>query len=158
MNTDFIPYEGPVTIRPDDQGRVVRISSNPEYGFIVLEQKINEFNENGWATEKTRTALVKGTVAHLEKMGWTADKKLTGRITVQESHTSNNNEPDRELKYAGDTGVICRVGDQPIYRKTFWDVKGKYDDTFIQHDNQDEIKAAQTLMKRMSNLTSASLT
>ena len=46
---------------------------------------------------------------------------LPGKIVVVESLTPFNPEnPDRDLKIAGGTGVICRIDDQPIYRQTFY--------------------------------------
>ena len=52
-------------------------------------------------------------------------------------------DPDRDLKVAGETGIICCTADgEPIYRTTFYDVTGEQADTFIPHANGDAIRQA----------------
>jgi ribosome biogenesis protein Tsr3 len=71
---------------------------------------------------------------------------------VVESLTAfNANNPDRDLKIAGDTGVICRIDDQPIYRQTFYSINDNAFDELITHNNSDEIKEVQAAQKAMSS-------
>ena len=54
----------------------------------------------------------------------------------------NAKNPERDLKIAGDTGIVCRLEGLPIYRKTYYSTKANVDDIFVQHDNKEEIKSA----------------
>jgi hypothetical protein len=136
----MIDYQ--VTVITDPQGRVVIPTNNPDYGYVKLQQKIKEFDEAGWLQVKTRTTLVKGRLDWLNDLRWTAGMKLPGRLVVRESLEPFNPEnAEHEIKYAGDTGVICRVDDQPIYRRSFWDQTGVKQDVLITHTNIDEIRA-----------------
>jgi hypothetical protein len=69
--------------------------------------------------------------------------KIVGKIVVEESLTPwNKNNPERDLKVAGATGIICRVEGAPIYRRTRFSFNAKSVDTYIQHDNVSELRAA----------------
>jgi hypothetical protein len=46
------------------------------------------------------------------------------------------------LKIAGDTGIICSVEGQPIYRKTIYSSASNAEDVLIKHDNVDELRTA----------------
>ena len=61
----------------------------------------------------------------------------------------NKSNPDYDFKVVPGTGVICTVDGEPIYRRTLWDPTGNVTDTFIAHDNKEEIMAA--LAQRDSN-------
>ena len=54
----------------------------------------------------------------------------------------SNNDPDRDFKYAGETGIICAVDGQPIYRKTFFVADANAEDVLIAHTNGDAIREA----------------
>ena len=43
---------------------------------------------------------------------------------------------------AGDTGIVCCVDGQPIYRKTFFTKDQTAEDVLIAHDNGDAIREA----------------
>ena len=64
----------------------------------------------------------------------------------------NANNPDYDLKIAGATGIICRIDDQPIYRQTFYTLNNNVQDTFVSHNNGDEIKDVLSAQKAMSGL------
>ena len=64
----------------------------------------------------------------------------------------NQENPDRDLKIAGDTGIVCRIDDQPIYRQTFYTSNMLGFDQLITHDNTDEIKDVMYAQKTMNTL------
>lgn len=149
-----------VKVTVDENGNVIGVSqNNPEYGYIRVEQNCTVINPNGWLRNTKRSALIKGTVADLIQAGFTEGKELPGRIVVIESHEPFNPEnPDRDLKIAGDTGVICRVGDQPIYRQTFYSSNENAQDELIMHTNTQEIRevlAATKILNRINKTENA---
>ena len=54
----------------------------------------------------------------------------------------SSKNPDRDLKVAGETGIVCTQGGSPIYRKTVYDPTGSKAESFVQHDNVEELRAA----------------
>ena len=144
-----------VTVTADATGNVIGISqNNPEYGYIRVEQIATQINDEGLLKTVKRSALIKGKVQDLIDTKYEADTEIPGKIVVRESLTTFNSEnPDRDLKVAGSTGVICRIGDQPIYRQTFFTTNLNAQDEFIMHDNKDEIKEVQEAQREISILS-----
>lgn len=137
-----------VVVCADAQGNVIHQTSNPEFGYVRLEQVFEDYNEQGWGNERKRSALIKNTMDKLEEAGFKAGQVLPGRIVVRESFSpSNEYNAERELKRSGENGVVCRVDDQPIYRTSFWDRSGTKTDTLISHNNNEEIKEARVFSK-----------
>ena len=132
-----------VKVTANEAGQVVNISkNNPEYGFIRVAQERTIF-EGGWARKKTLSALISGSTEDLKSMGLRAGQEMPGRIIVTESLEPFNAEnPEKDYKVAGDTGIICCLDGQPIYRKTFYTEDVSATDTMIAHNNGDAIKAA----------------
>ncbi len=132
-----------VKVTSDEAGNVIIPSkNNPEWGYIRVKQ-VRDLVENGFATRKPVTALVQGTIETLKAFGWQKNQELEGCIIFKEQLTPfNKNEPERDQKKAGDTGIICKVGDEPIYRKSFYIQKGGAEDILLSHTNGEEIKAA----------------
>jgi hypothetical protein len=145
-----------VTVAADKNGNVIGVSTNnPEYGYIRLEQNAVQINDQGWLRNVRRSALIKGKVEDLLSANYKEGQELSGRIVVVESLVPfNTNDPDRDLKVAGDTGVICRVDDQPIYRQAFYTTNPNAYDDLISHNNADEIREVQAAQKAMVSLTS----
>lgn len=132
---------GKVRVTADENGNIITVSQNPEFGFIRIAQDVCEFTINGWLRMKTRSALIHGTIKDLQEANFTAGQELPGKIVVKESHQPFDPEnPDRNIKIAGDTGIVCRADDQPIYRQTFYTQDPNAYDEFIMHDNKEEIK------------------
>lgn len=133
-----------VNIVADDMGNIIRQSSNnAEFGHIRLEQQRVTFGNGGWVKNSNRSTLLHGKMDDLQQLGLTANTPLTGKIVVKESLTPfSNNDPDRDLKMAGDTGIFCAVGSEPIYRKTFFVVDTTTEDVLIAHTNGDAIREA----------------
>lgn len=141
--------DGKVTIMADNNGNVVTISEkNPDYAYIRVKQDTYIFDENNWLKAKTLTALIHAQTDVLLKMNYQPDQELPGKIVIKESLTPlSSNDSDRDLKYAGSTGVLCRVDDQPVYRKTFYTENMNSQHELIQHSNSDEIRARIAQMK-----------
>jgi hypothetical protein len=144
-----------VIVTSDENGNVIGISkNNPEYGYIRVEQTAPMVTDRGWLKISKRSSLIKGKVEDLQLLNYIQGQTLPGVIVVKESLTPFNLEnPERDLKLAGDTGVVCRIDDQPIYRQTFYTTNPNSYDELITHDNSDEIKQVQSSLKTMSKLT-----
>ena len=157
----MIENNQPVVISRDESGNIIRMSKNPEYGFIKVEQVAYTFN-GGWANDKTRTALISGEITKLQKMlpalEKVADTGLGGQIIITEQldpffndteHKDYERLRDKDLKMAGDTGVILKGVDEStgeerdIYRKSEYTTNMDLTDTLVSHINSDEIRAAQ---------------
>jgi hypothetical protein len=125
-------------------GAVINQSpNNPDWGYIKVEQSTNVYDDNGFLNRKKVTAIISAPIAILQEADYFAGQLLDGNIIVQESITPwNEKNPDRDLKVAGATGIICRIDGQPIYRKTFYSEKENAKDIYLAHDNVDELKRA----------------
>tara|TARA_R100000935_G_scaffold3660_1_gene9219 strand:- start:2105 stop:2677 length:573 start_codon:yes stop_codon:yes gene_type:complete len=133
-----------VTIIADDMGNVIRQSqNNSEFGHIRLVQDRITIN-NGFVNKKPVSTLLHGQMEVLQSLGWDSTTKPGGRIVVLESFEGD----DRNLKLAGQTGVICKSVDREtgeernIYRTTKFKSDPNAQDTFIDHTNADEIRTA----------------
>ena len=131
-----------VKVTANEAGRVVIASeNNPAYGYIRVEQERAVTDENGWIRVKTLTALIPGTVSDLNKLGWVAGQVVPGTIVIREQLTPfNKRNPERDIKIAGSTGIVCKVGDAPIYRNTFYHHNTDAQDVLVAHTNVNEIK------------------
>jgi hypothetical protein len=145
---------GKVVITADKNGNVIGVSeNNPEYGYVRVEQAGNFINDQGWLRISRRSALIKGLVKDLIETGFKKGQEIGGKIIVVESLIPFNSEnPDRDLKIAGDTGIICRYDDQPIYRQSFYTPNENVEDTLIMHTNSQEIKEVQAAQRSISSL------
>ena len=109
-------------------------------------------NKKGWLNVKPVSTLVQGEIEMLEKLEWKTNQQLKGHIVIKESLESfNTNNPERDYKIAGETGVVCCVDGQPIYRKTFYDITGQDTDVLIEHTNQNEIRKAAEELNVIAN-------
>ncbi len=146
--------ENRVTVTADENGNVVGVSqNNPEYGYIRVEHVATQINEQGWLRNVKRSALIKGKVEDLVATGYREGSTLPGKIVVVESLTPFNPEnPDRDLKIAGSTGIICRVDDQPIYRQSFYSSNPNAYDQLLSHNNSTEIREVMSAQQLMSLL------
>ena len=143
-----------VVVTGDANGNVIGVSeNNPDYGYVRVEQNGTFINDQGWLRMSKRSTLIKGLVKDLEVANFKAGQELPGKIVVVESLIPFNPEnPDRDLKIAGDTGVICRIDDQPIYRQTFFTSNLDATDQLITHTNSEEIREVQAAQRAVSAL------
>jgi len=141
-----------VVVAADKAGNViVRSSNNPEYGHIRVEQTRMVIDDSGFARRKKLSALIPGLVEDLRGFGWTAGELVDGKIIVKESLTPfNTQEPERDYKIAGNSGIVCCQDGMPIYRKNFFTLSASAEDTSVEHTNGEEIKAAYAELKETS--------
>jgi hypothetical protein len=143
-----------VKVKEDKNKNVITVSENPEYGFITVEQDVIEINSKGWLKTTNRTALIHGKLDDLKLANYSGKTEIPGKIVVLESLTPfNAKNPDKDLKVAGKTGVICRYEDQPIYRQAIFTTNQNAFDELIPHTNTDEIKEVQLAQDSLSSLT-----
>jgi hypothetical protein len=129
----------------DATGSVISKSeNNKDYGYIRLEQTRLVINENtNFMEPKTLSVLIHGTIDNLKKAGYYAGQELPGVIVVKEStEPFNKINPERDLKVAGNTGIVCTVNGQPIYRKTVYSQTSSSEDVLVKHDNTEQLRAA----------------
>tara|TARA_Y100000592_G_scaffold42114_1_gene66956 strand:- start:10065 stop:10541 length:477 start_codon:yes stop_codon:yes gene_type:complete len=130
-------------------GAIVNVSeNNPDYAYIRLEQTKAIVDDNGFLKNRTISALLQGDTTELRDLNWFAGQEVPGKICIKESlEAFNSKNPDRDLKVAGETGIVCTVEGSPIYRKTIWDPTGTKAESFVQHDNVEELRAAYEAQK-----------
>jgi len=143
-----------VTVVADKNGNVISISqNNPEYGWFFVQEETTQITMTGWLRPIVKKARIMGKVVDIEKLDYREGDELPGKVIIVESLIPFNIEnPDRDLKIAGDTGIICRVNDQPIYRQTFYTTNSNAVDELIQHSNTQEIKEVLAAQKAMSSM------
>lgn len=140
-----------VIVSSDEDGNVIVPTKN-DNGYIRLTQERMIINKKGWINVKPVSTLVQGEIAMLEKLDWKANQQLRGQIVVKESlEPFNSTNPEKDYKIAGETGVVCCIDGQPIYRKTFYDVSGQDSDVLKEHTNQEEIKRAADKLQTIAN-------
>lgn len=135
---------GSVKVTANDAGQVVVVSeNNPEYGHIRVSQERVIFDEKGWARKKGLSALIPGLVEDLQALGLSNGQSMAGKIIVKESLTPfNTKDPERDYKLAGETGIVCCLDGEPIYRKSFFTEDMSASDELIAHNNTDAIREA----------------
>jgi hypothetical protein len=127
-----------------NDGRVVMSTKNPKFGYIKVKQiRIVTDDVSNFARAVTIHALINGTIKDLESFGWKKDQEIEGTVIIKEQmEPFSKDDAERDLKIAGNTGIVCRVGNEPIYRKHFWKSNSNAEDVLIPHTNVEEIKAA----------------
>ena len=134
-----------VKVTANKEGHVVVISTkNDKYGHIRVQQvRMVVDDTTGFAKRKPISALIPGTVEDLKGFGFEDNQEIEGKIRiVEQHHPFNKKDPDRDLKVAGESGIVCTKDGKPIYRKHFWTPKASLEDKEIKHDNEAEIKQA----------------
>lgn len=122
---------------------IVQSQNNPEFGYVRLEQARTMIDDNGFLRRKVVSTLLHGTVQELKDSNFHAGQELSGNIVIIESlQPFNKKNPERDIKQAGATGIICSVEGQPIYRKTLYTLISNVTDQLIKHDNTAQMKAA----------------
>lgn len=134
-----------VTVVADKFGNTIGVfKMHPEYGYVRIRQKLPVINKNGWLRMSIRYGFIKGLVEDLKEANLYPDKIISGKIIVKESLEPFSEEnPEKHLKIAGSSGVVCTINDQPIYRDTIYTTNEDARDVYIDHDNSDQIIAAQ---------------
>lgn len=124
-------------------------TNNPEFGYIRVEQSVNQYDDNGFLRRKKLSAIISAPLADLQEAGYYGGQLLDGKIIIQESTTPfNEKNPERDLKVAGSTGIVCRIEGKPIYRRTLYTEKENLKDTTLAHDNVEELRVAYDSAKK----------
>ena len=133
-----------VVLGDESTKTVVNVSeNNPDYGYIRVQQVRMMIDDNGFLRRKPVSALIPGTLSELTESGFFAGQQLDGKIVVEESlEPFNAKTPERDLKIAGETGIVCTIGGLPIYRRTKFTLDGNAQDTLIKHDNVEQLRNA----------------
>jgi len=144
--------ESKVRVLGDSLGCVIiQSNKNPDqYGYVRVEQtRIFTSQKNNWIESKTVTALIHGTIQDLKIAGFSyPGQEIEGRIIIEESLTPfDKKDPDRHLKKAGNTGILCLQDGKPIYRRTRFSYNSNAKDEFIEHTNSDELSIAYNKVK-----------
>jgi len=136
--------QGKVCVVQDELGSVIRISrNNPDYGHVRLTQEGTSYTTTGWVKKSTKSTLLHGLVEDLKAIGIKKKKVLPGCIyTIEQFTPFTKDNPDRDLKVAGRTGIICCKDGEPIYRKSFYDPTGTMEDDLQPHNNNQAIREA----------------
>ena len=137
-----------IVLADETTGAVVNVSNNPEFGYIRVQQVRTMIDDNGFLRRKPVSALVPGTLAELKESGFFAGQQLDGKIIVEESlEPFNDKTPERDLKVAGETGIVCTLDGLPIYRRTKMSFDANVSDILIKHNNTEELRAAYNVGK-----------
>jgi hypothetical protein len=133
-----------VFVQADDTNAVITVSeNNPDYGYVRIQQTRTMIDDNGFVRRKSITALMPGAIEDLKAMNLYGGQALDGKIIIEESlNPFNKKNPERDLKIAGETGIVCTLGGLPIYRRTKFTFNESLSDLTVEHDNIDELKAA----------------
>jgi hypothetical protein len=133
-----------IVLADEATGTVINVSeNNPEYGYVKLQQVRNVIDDNGFLRRKPVNALLPGTVEDLKSLNLFAGQAMTGKIVIEEGlDPFNAKTPERDLKIAGSTGIVCTWQGLPIYRRTKFTFDANQEDTYLKHDNVDELRAA----------------
>jgi hypothetical protein len=124
-------------------GSVINLSANPIYGYVKLEQKRSIVDDNGFLRMKPVSTLLHSTVTELEAAGFYNGQELPGQIVIQERLTPfNEKAPQKDLKVAGSTGIVCTLEGAPIYRRTIYRTDINAQDVTIKHDNVSQLREA----------------
>lgn len=125
-------------------GAAVKLSdTNADYASVRIEQTRMVIGNNNFVERKTVSALLQGPAVDLQLMGFYAGQELPGTIVIEESLTPfNKKNPERDLKIAGETGIVCTVGGQPIYRRAVYSTATNAQDILVKHDNVEQLRSA----------------
>lgn len=133
-----------VTVIADETGAVINLSANnSEFGFVKVQQVRTMIDDNGFLKRKPVNALIQGKIEELREAGFYAGQQLDGKIVIEEAlQPFNKKAPEKDLKVAGDTNIVCTLGGLPIYRRTKFTFTSNVEDHLIKHDNIDELRSA----------------
>ena len=136
--------ESKTKVTGDELGNVITQSvNNPDYGYVRVEQVRSMYDDNSFLRRRKVSALIQGTMEDLKQEGYYLGQELPGKVVIIESlNPTNKKDATKNIKTAGNTGVVCKVGNQPIYRRTLYTIITNLSDELVKHDNVDEIRAA----------------
>jgi hypothetical protein len=132
-----------VVLADETTGAVVNVSENPKFGYIRCQQTKAIIDKNGFLSRKVMSALLPGELEDLQSLQYYAGQVLDANIVIEESLSPfNKKDPSRDLKIAGQTGIVCTLDGEPIYRRTRVTFNLSETDAPIKHNNTAELQAA----------------
>ncbi len=102
------------------EGQVVIANTNPEKkdsGYIRVESETISM-EGGFANISKRSALIRGKVEVLKKLGLKEGDPINGKIFLKESTTPSFN--GQEPKINPETKAVITHNGMPVYRESFF--------------------------------------
>ncbi len=131
-----------VIIIADDNGNVIqKYSSNPELGYVKLQQIREVFIADGYLHKITLSNTFSAKFEDLKSLGLENIKTIPGKIIIIESlEPFKKTNPEIDYKYAGQTGIVCCQNGLPIYRKTVYVNDANADDVLLEVNNISEIE------------------
>ena len=140
-----------VFVMADETGSVINVSeNNSDYGYVRVQQTRTMIDDNGFIRRKSISALMPGLFEDLKEMNLYANQALNGKIVIEESKSPyNKKNPERDLKIAGETGIVCTLGGLPIYRRTKFTFNESAVDVTVDHDNVDELRSAYAAQEKV---------
>ena len=131
---------------------VITLSGNAQFGYVRLEQVRSIIDDNGFLRRKPVSTLIHGDINELKAMNFYVGQELPGQIVIKEAlEPFNSKTPERDLKVAGSTGIVCTSEGAPIYRKTVYTTASNATDTLIKHDNVDQLREAYAIQAGKSS-------
>lgn len=132
-------------------GEVVRTTRNPELSQVRVEETVITYSK-GFRKPSKRSALITGATVEMQT-AYFANQKLSGKIIVMESLVPFRSENiTKDLKIAGNTGIICTFDDQPIFRTTEFTDDLDARDILIAHNNTELIKVETARLRALPSV------
>ncbi len=145
--------KNPVIVMGNENGAVITVNeNNPEQGSIWLSQSVFEMDHiSGFVNKRTRNAWLQGSIQNvLSELHFKVGQEVPGNIVRFESFEPFSRNPEyaeKDIKIAGDSGVVCKQEGKAIYSIARYVMDDTVEDVLISHDNGDEIKAANAAKK-----------
>lgn len=139
-----------VKVEANQQGELISKSpNNPKWGWIRVTQDRHMLQEDTGIIHMINvSALVMGTLSDLKKLRWKIDQTLPGTIYIKDSMKPfRYDSPEKDLKVAGKSYVICTVNGQFIYRKYLYSINPMTPDIIIEHDHTCKLKIKEAYSK-----------
>lgn len=140
-----------IVVNPKSGSIITAYKSNPEFGYVQLQQSAITIASDGWIREQKRTCLLRAEVAVLKSyVNSSKQLQVPGKIVVREYVESelpesmrsllNKNVPYEEaiasfVKRAGADGNELTLGGERILRFASYDPTDTQADITVQHDN-----------------------
>lgn len=140
-----------IVVNPKSGSIITAYKTNPEYGYLQLQQSAITIGPDGWIRENKRVCLLRAETELLKSfVAGNKNLQVPGKIVVREYLESelpdnmrsilNKNVPYEEaiapfVKRAGADGNELTLGGERILRFATYDATGEMPDVLVQHDN-----------------------
>ena len=140
-----------IVVNSKSNSLITNYKSNPEYGYIQLQQTAITIGADGWVREQKRVCILRATTAILTSLvAQYKNLQMPGKIVTKEYLESElpetianqlNKNVDYEtsistyVKRAGTDGEELTLGGERILRFSTYDATGNEADKLVAHDN-----------------------